>query len=100
MVVDGSAKDIIVTKSFTGARASVLGPSLLANGLDPEALAKAESARVDISGGGSNAKAWRDIWSAGQGIGAVKVSAPAAEYIDALAADYARARESMIARLS
>ena len=100
MVVDGSAKDIIVTKSFTGARASFLGPSLLANGLDPEALAKAESARVDISGGGSNPKAWRDIWSAGQGIGAVKVSAPAAEYIDALAAEYARARESMVARLS
>ena len=100
MVVDGGSKDIIVTKSFTGARASFLAPSLLANGLDPEALAKKESAGVDIAGGGSNSKAWRDIWSAGQGIGAVKSTQPASDYIDALAADYSRARQAMSARLS
>jgi len=100
MVVDGGSKEIVVTKGFTGARASFLAPSLRANGLDPEALAKAESAGVDISGGGSNSKAWRDIWSAGQGIGAVKASLPAADYIDALAADYLQARESMRSRLS
>ena len=100
MVVDGAAKDIVVTKGFTGARASFLAPSLLANGLDPEALAKKESAGVDISDGGSNSKAWRDIWSAGQGIGAVKASLPATEYIDALAADYARAKETMRTKLS
>jgi len=100
MVVDGAAKDIIVTKGFTGARASFLAPSLLANGLDLEALAKKDSAGVDISDGGSNSKAWRDIWSAGQGIGAVKASLPATEYIDALAADYARAKETMRTKLS
>jgi len=100
MIVDGAAKDIVVTKGFTGARASFLAPSLLANGLDPEALAKKESAGVDISDGGSNSKAWRDIWSAGQGIGAVKVSLPATEYIDALAADYEHAKETMRTRLS
>jgi nitronate monooxygenase len=100
MVVDGAAKDIIVTKGFTGARASFLAPSLLANGLDPEALAKKESAGVDISDGGSNSKAWRDIWSAGQGIGAVKASLPATEYIDALAADYERAKQTMRTKLA
>jgi nitronate monooxygenase len=100
MIVEGGSKDIIVTKGFTGASASFLAPSLLANGLDPEALAKKESAGVDISDGGSNSKAWRDIWSAGQGIGAVKFAQPAAEYIDALAADYLRARQAMSARLS
>jgi nitronate monooxygenase len=100
MVVESGSKDIIVTKGFTGARASFLAPSLLANGLDPEALAKKESAGVDISDGGSNSKAWRDIWSAGQGIGAVKSAQSAADYIDALKADYLRARQAMSARLS
>jgi nitronate monooxygenase len=100
MVVDGAANDIVVTKGFTGARASFLAPSLLANGLDPKALAKKESAGVDISDGGSNSKAWRDIWSAGQGIGAVKASLPATEYIDALAEDYEHAKVTMRTRLS
>ena len=74
--------------------------AMLANGLDPEALARKESAGVDISGGGSNSKAWRDIWSAGQGIGAVTASLPAAEYVDALAADYEHAKATMRTRLS
>ena len=47
MVVEGGSKDIIVTKGFTGARASFLAPSLLANGLDPEALAE-KRARASI----------------------------------------------------
>jgi len=50
---------------------------------------------VNISGGGSNAKAWRDIWSAGQGIGAVKSSGPAADYIEWLTADYSAAMREM-----
>jgi nitronate monooxygenase len=95
MVVEGSSKDVIVTKGFTGARASFLAPSLRANGLDPDEIARKENARVDISGEASQGKAWRDIWSAGQGIGAVKASLPAAAYIDALAAEYAIAQEAM-----
>ena len=100
MVVEGGSKDIIVTKGFTGARASFLAPSLLANGLDPEALGGKREHGVDISGGGSNSKAWRDIWSAGQGIGAVKSAQSAADYIDALKADYEHAKERMRTRLS
>ncbi len=95
MIVDGSSKDILVTKGFTGARASFLEPSIRANGLDPEAIVRKENASVDISGAASQGKAWRDIWSAGQGIGAVKASAPAAEYIAGLVEDYARARRAM-----
>ena len=95
MIVESSAKDIVVTNGFTGANASFLRPSILANGLDPKTLVRPEGAGVNISGGGSNSKAWRDIWSAGQGIGAVKTSGPAADYIDWLAEDYARARSLM-----
>ena len=75
--------------------ASFLRPSILANGLDPKTLIRAEGSGVNISGGGSNAKAWRDIWSAGQGIGAVKSSGPAGDYIEWLAADYSAARHEM-----
>ncbi len=95
MVVEGGAADVIVTKAFTGARASFLAPSLRANGLDPDAIARKDPERVDISGEASQGKPWRDIWSAGQGIGAIKASLPAADWIADLAADYARAREVM-----
>jgi nitronate monooxygenase len=99
MVVDGASGDIVVTKAFTGARASFLAPSLRAHGMDPDVLARTDPARVDISGEASQGKAWRDIWSAGQGIGAVTSSTPAAQWIAALAADYALARQAMRARL-
>jgi nitronate monooxygenase len=95
MIVDCSAKDIMLTNCFTGVNAAFLRPSILANGLDPRNLVRAEGSGVNISGGGSNGKAWRDIWSAGQGIGAVKSSGPAKDYIDWLASDYARARSAM-----
>jgi nitronate monooxygenase len=52
-------------------------------------------AEVNIAGGGANAKAWRDIWSAGQGIGAVKKVATTKAYVDWLAGDYAAARRAM-----
>lgn len=97
MVVEGSAKDVVIANCFTGANASFLLPSIVANGLDPASLIRTERAAVNISGGGSNSKAWRDIWSAGQGIGAVKRAEPAADYIAWLAADYARAREKFAA---
>jgi len=95
MIVDGAAKDVMITNGFTGVNASFLRPSILANGLDPKALVRAEGSGVDISGGGSNAKAWRDIWSAGQGIGAIKASGPAGDYVEWLAADYLAARREM-----
>jgi nitronate monooxygenase len=95
MIVDSGAKDIVIANCFTGANASFLLPSILANGLDPKALLRTDGAGVNISGGGSNSKAWRDIWSAGQGIGAIKSAGPAGDYIDWLVADYARARRAM-----
>ena len=90
---------MVVTKAFTGARASFLAPSLRANGLDPDVIARKDPKRVNISGEASQGKPWRDIWSAGQGIGAVKASLPAADWIAALAADYAKARQAMGIRL-
>jgi nitronate monooxygenase len=95
MIVDGGAADITTTNCFTGVNANFLLPSIIENGLDPKELRRPEGAAISISGGGSNAKAWRDIWSAGQGIGAIKRSEPAADYIEWLARDYAAARAAM-----
>jgi nitronate monooxygenase len=95
MIIEASAADIVVTKGFTGARASFLAPSLRANGLDPDEFARKDSDGVDISGEASQGKAWRDIWSAGQGVGAVKSSLPAAQYVALLARQYAEARKAM-----
>ncbi len=95
MVVEGKASDIALANCFTGVNANFLLPSVIQNGIDPATLQQAGMKPVDISGGGPNARAWRDIWSAGQGIGAVKRAEPAGDYIDWLAADYARARTEM-----
>jgi nitronate monooxygenase len=95
MIVDGTAADIMSTNCFTGVDANFLRPSIMENGLDPANLKRTEGAGINIDGGGANSKAWRDIWSAGQGIGAVKQSGPAKDYIDWLATDYAVARKTM-----
>jgi len=95
MIVDGVADDIVVTNCFTGVNANFLRPSILENGLDPAQLVRPEGKAINIDGGGDNAKAWKDIWSAGQGIGAIKRSEPASDYIEWLVEDYARARARM-----
>lgn len=95
MLVEGSAKDIMVTSCFTGVKANFLRPSLIENGLDPNDLPAMSSGGINIDNGGANGKAWRDIWSAGQGIGAIKAAGPAGDWIDWLATDYAGARKAM-----
>jgi len=95
MIVESDSRDVMVTNCFTGVNACFLRPSVVANGLDPKNLVRAEGVAISIADGGANPKAWRDIWSAGQGIGAVKSSGPAKEYIDGLVADYGRARQAM-----
>lgn len=99
MLVASEAKDVVVTNCFTGVDASFLKPSIEANGLDPAKLVRAEGAAINIKDGGSNAKAWRDIWSAGQGIGAIKEAGSAAAFIERLANEYAEARIEFAAEL-
>lgn len=92
MIVEGAAADIVTTNCFTGVDANFLRPSLLEHGLDPANLQRAAGKEINIDGGGDNAKAWKEIWSAGQGIGAIKRSESASAYVDRLAREYAAAR--------
>jgi len=100
MVAAGDSTDVIVTDCFTGIPATFLRPSIEANGLDPNSLVRDRSAPINIKDGGSNSKAWRDIWSAGQGIGAVKRAEPAREFIDRLANEYATAKSELCRKIS
>lgn len=92
MIVEGSAADIVMTDRFTGVPGNYLAPSIRAQGIDPERLSETGAQALDL-GGGAGAKAWRDIWGAGQGIGAVEAVRPAAELVDRLERGYLRARE-------
>lgn len=98
-IVDGVADDIVYTNLFTGVHGNYLKPSIVAAGLDPDNLPESDPSKMDFgSGGASAAKAWKDIWGCGQGIGAVKAVRPAGAYIEQLAGEYAAAKERLIAK--
>ncbi len=95
-IVEGSAADIIGSDLFTGVFGNYLRASIVSAGLDPENLPKGDVKTMNFeSSGGSKAKAWRDIWGSGQGIGAVKRIGPAAEFIEQLKREYAAAKERL-----
>ncbi|SDM51987.1 NAD(P)H-dependent flavin oxidoreductase [Maricaulis salignorans] len=92
-IVEGSAEDIVYTNLFTGVHGNYLKASIAAAGLDPDNLPESDPSAMNFgSGGGSDAKAWKDIWGSGQGIGSIKSVQTAGEYIDQLAAEYAAAK--------
>jgi nitronate monooxygenase len=89
MVVEGAAEDIVYTDFFSGVYGSYLKPSVRRGGFDPDALPQTGGGKMDLSG---ESRAWRDIWSAGQGIGAVREVVPAAALVARLAAEYGAAK--------
>jgi nitronate monooxygenase len=92
-IVEASAADIVYTDLFTGVHGNYLRSSIVASGLDPDALAAGSIDAMKFgSDGSSKSKAWRDIWGSGQGIGAVDRIMPAAELIAKLATEYAAAK--------
>jgi nitronate monooxygenase len=96
-IVEGTASDIVYSDLFTGVSGNYLRPSIVAAGLDPDNLPKGDYSTMNFgSGGNTDAKAWRDIWGSGQGIGAVKEVLPAAELIARLKREYAQARARLI----
>ncbi len=92
-IVDGSAASIVYTNYITGVHGNYLRPSLVAAGLDPDALPVSDPSRMDF--GGDKPKAWKDIWGSGQGIGAVHAILPAATLVDRLADEYMTARNRL-----
>jgi nitronate monooxygenase len=96
MIVASGGEDIVYTNLFTGVLGNYLRPSVAAAGLDPDNLPQADPSKMNFaSGGNQSAKAWRDIWGCGQGIGAVKSVASAAELVARLAAEYETAKQEL-----
>ena len=95
MIVDSTAADIVYSNLFTGVHGNYLRGSIAAAGLDPTALPQSDASAMSF-GSDRPAKAWKDIWGAGQGVGGVHEVVPAAALVARLAAEYDAARAALI----
>ncbi|MDW8336390.1 MAG: nitronate monooxygenase family protein [Tepidimonas sp.] len=89
-IVECTSDDIVYTNLFTGVHGNYLKPSIRAAGLDPDHLPESDPSQMNFASTG--AKAWKDIWGCGQGIGVVDAVRPAAEVIERLQREYDQAR--------
>ncbi|CDZ68894.1 2-nitropropane dioxygenase NPD [Neorhizobium galegae bv. orientalis] len=95
MIVDSNAADVVYSNYFTGIHGNYLKGSITATGMDPDALPVADPSKMDFDQAVSGPKAWKEIWGAGQGVGAVKAVVPVAELVDRLESEYRAARERL-----
>jgi len=89
MVVAAGAEDIVPSRGITGITANWLRPSLIAAGHDPANMP--EDKKPDFQNAQDDAKAWKNVWSAGQGVGAVTAIEPMATIVARLKAEYVAA---------
>lgn len=92
MIVDSKASDIVYSNYFTGIHGNYLKGSITAAGMNPDDLPVADPSKMDFETATTGAKAWKDIWGAGQGVGAVNGIVPVAELVDRLDREYREAR--------
>ncbi|MFJ5716820.1 NAD(P)H-dependent flavin oxidoreductase [Neobacillus sp. NPDC093127] len=95
MLVAATQEDIILTDAFSGIMCNMLKPSIVKAGLDPNQLEKKDKVDFDTMQKETNAKAWRDIWSAGHGVGAIDRIESAAAIVNRLEAEYHDALEKV-----
>jgi nitronate monooxygenase len=92
-IVESAADDIVYTNLFTGVHGNYLKKSIVNAGLDPDNLPESDKTAMSFgSGGSSKAKAWRDIWGAGQGVGLMEDVPSVAEMVARLKEEYQAAR--------
>lgn len=97
MIVQSSAKDIVYSNYFTGIHGNYLRQSIEATGMDPDHLPEADPSKMDFQKATTGAKAWKDIWGCGQGIGAVKEILPAGQLIKRWIEQYKAAKSALCA---
>ena len=96
-IVESAADDIVYSATFTGVHGNYLKPSIIAAGLDPDKVSVADPSKMDFGTTGNAAKAWKDIWGCGQGIGAVHEVLPAAKLVERLGREYSAAKARLLA---
>jgi nitronate monooxygenase len=91
MIVDSAAADIVYTNLFTGVHGSYLKGSIANAGLDPDDLPEGDLRSMNFGSGSTKAKAWRDIWGAGQGVGTIDDIPSVADLVERMEAEYVEA---------
>jgi len=91
-IVDSDSDDIIYSNWFTGVHGNYLAPSIRNAGLDPADLPESDPSKMNFGGDQTKAKAWKDIWGCGQGIGAVHQVQSTADFVAQLKRQYAAAK--------
>ena len=95
-ILKASASDIIYTDLFSGVHGNYLKHSIIAAGFDPLNLPKSDPSKMNFgTGSGAEKKVWRDIWSAGQGVGQIDKVLPVRDVVAKLAAEYTAARRRL-----
>ncbi|MGQ3210394.1 NAD(P)H-dependent flavin oxidoreductase [Shinella sp.] len=97
MIVDSAAADVVYSNYFTGIHGNYLKPSITAAGMDPDHLPEADPTKMDFEAATTGAKAWKDIWGCGQGIGAIKEIAPVENLVARLEREYIAAKHRICA---
>ena len=96
MIVDSSSDEVVYTSLFTGVKGNYLARSVAALGFDPANLPEADKSKMDFgSGGNTEKKAWRDIWSGGQGVGNIHDVLPTGELVERMRLEYEDARRRL-----
>ena len=94
-IVDSTSDDVVYTNLFTGVHGNYLAPSIRAAGLDPEHLPESDPSHMNFGATGG-AKAWKDIWGCGQGIGAIDRVLPAADLVARFRHEYQEAKAHLL----
>ncbi len=101
MLEESAADDIVYSSLFTGVHGNYLKPSIDKAGLDSNNLPEADKTSMNFgSGGNTDAKAWKDIWGSGQGIGGIVDSPPVQELVDRIQSEYEEATQEFIRKSS
>ena len=98
-IIRANASDIIYTNYFTGIHGNYIQESILKAGLDPKNLPDADPSKMDFSKATkpeSGAKAWKDIWGAGQGVGLINDAPSVAEIVAKLEQEYIQAKANLL----
>jgi len=97
MIVDSAASDIVYTSLFTGVHGSYLRGSIVNSGMDPDNLPDGDKYKMNFASGSSKAKAWKDIWGAGQGVGTMHDIVPVRDLVLRMEKEYQEARAAICA---
>ncbi len=92
MIVDSNSDDIVYSNLFTGVHGNYLKGSIVNAGMDPDHLPESDPSKMDFAAATNGAKAWKEVWGCGQGIGVIDKVVPVAEMVARLKREYQAAR--------